>query len=99
MPRLRVLDRAEHPLKGIAEKDDQAHLVEAIDGVLRRLGGTSRRWRFDRMATVVDRQGELLPSFAAVAKHYGAAVDICPSRRAKRKGAVEKQQDCSAQRW
>jgi transposase len=83
----------------IAEKDDQAHLIEAIDGVLRRLGGTPRRWRFDRMATVVDRRGGLLPSFAAVAKHYGAAVDICPSRRAKRKGAVEKQQDYSAQRW
>jgi transposase len=83
----------------IAEKDDQPHLIEAIDGVLRRLGGTPRRWRFDRMATVVDRQGGLLPSFAAVAKHYGVAVDICPSRRAKRKGAVEKQQDYSAQRW
>ncbi len=83
----------------IAECDDQAHLVEAIDGVLRRLGGTPKRWRFDRMATVVDRQGKLLPNFAAVAKHYGVAVDICPSRRAKRKGAVEKQQDYSAQRW
>jgi transposase len=83
----------------IAETEDQAHLIEAIDGVLRRLGGTPRRWRFDRMATVVDRQGELLASFAAVAKHYGAAIDICPSRRAKRKGAVEKQQDFSAQRW
>jgi hypothetical protein len=83
----------------IAEKDDQAHLIEAIDGVLRRLGGTPKRWRFDRMTTVVDRQGGLQPSFAPVATHYGAAVDICPSRRAKRKGAVEKQQEYSAQRW
>lgn len=38
----------------IAETDDQAHLIEGIDGVLRRLGGTARRWRFDRMSTVVD---------------------------------------------
>ncbi len=83
----------------IAEVEDQAHLVEAIDGVLRRLGGTPRRWRVDRMGRVVDRQGELLDSFAAVAKHFGVALDICPSRRAKRKGAVEKQQDYSAQRW
>ena len=83
----------------IAECEDQAHLIEAIDGVLRRLGGTPRRWRFDRMGTVVDRGGNLLASFAAVAKFYGAAVDICPRRRAKRKGAVEKQQDYSAQRW
>ena len=30
-----------------------AHLVDAIDGVLRRLGGTPRAWRTDRMATVV----------------------------------------------
>ena len=30
-----------------------AHLIEALDGVLRRLGGTARSWRTDRMATVV----------------------------------------------
>jgi hypothetical protein len=51
------------------------------------------------MLTVVNTSGELLASFAAVAVHYGVGVDICPSRRAKRKGAVEKQQDYSAQRW
>jgi transposase len=37
-----------------SEAEDQPHLTEAIDGVLRRLGGTGRRWRTDRMATVVD---------------------------------------------
>src|SRR6266511_2795748 len=30
---------------------DFAHLVGALDGVLRRLGGTTRSWRTDRMAT------------------------------------------------
>ena len=30
-----------------------AHLIEALDGVLRRLGGTAKSWRTDRMATVV----------------------------------------------
>lgn len=83
----------------IAEHEDQPHLIEAIDQVLRRLGGTARRWRFDRMLTVVNTSGELLPSFAAVATFYGVGVAICPSRRAKRKGAVEKAQDFSAQRW
>lgn len=83
----------------IAEISDQAHLIEAIDQVLRRLGGTARRWRFDRMLTVVNTHGDLLPSFAAVATYYGVGVDICPSRRAKRKGAVEKTNDFSAQRW
>lgn len=83
-----------------AESEDQAHLVEAIDGVLRRLGGTARRWRFDRMATVVALgSGRVLQTFAEVAKYYGVGVDICPSRRAKRKGAVEKHNDFSAQRW
>jgi hypothetical protein len=37
----------------IASSMDQAHLIEAMDGVLRRLGGTARRWRVDRMATVI----------------------------------------------
>src|SRR3712207_2705894 len=36
----------------LAESTEQAHLIEALDGVVRRLGGVSRYWRFDRMATV-----------------------------------------------
>jgi transposase len=69
---------------------DQAHLVEAMDGVLRRLGGTTRVWRTDRLATVI-RPGtaEVQASFAPVAKHYGAIVVACPPRRGNRKGAVE----------
>jgi transposase len=69
---------------------DQAHLIEALDGVLRRLGGTARHWRTDRLATVV-RPGtaDIQASFAPVAKHYGAVVVPCPPRRGNRKGAVE----------
>ncbi|EQD74587.1 hypothetical protein B1A_04398, partial [mine drainage metagenome] len=37
----------------LAEHLDQAHLIEAMDGVLRRLGGTARVWRTDRLATVI----------------------------------------------
>ena len=37
----------------LSSSQDQAHLVEGIDGVLRRFGGTARRWRVDRMATVL----------------------------------------------
>jgi hypothetical protein len=45
--------------------------VEALDAVVTRLGGVSRRWRFDRMSTVCyPATGTLLPAFAAVAKHY-----------------------------
>ncbi len=74
----------------LAESMDQAHLVEAIDGVLRRLGGTAREWRTDRLATViVPGSGDVQPSFAPVAKHYRAVIRPCPPRRGNRKGVVE----------
>jgi transposase len=83
-----------------AESEDQPHLIEAIDAVLRRLGGTARRWRTDRMATVCDPgSGRLHPSFAAVARYYGVAVDVCPPRRGNRKGAVESRNHFITQRW
>lgn len=67
-----------------------AHLVEAIDGVLRRLGGTSRAWRTDRMAAVVGPGTDRITAqFAQVAKHYGVEVWVCPPRRPQRKGVVE----------
>lgn len=92
-----------HSSKGrgvFAESMDQAHLVEAIHGVLQRLGGTARRWRIDRLAGAVDQKtGRLLSSFAAVAKYYGVAVDVCPPRRANRKGVVEKHHHFGAGRW
>jgi hypothetical protein len=37
----------------LAEAMDQAHLTEAMDAVMRRLGGTARHWRTDRLATVI----------------------------------------------
>jgi hypothetical protein len=74
----------------LCESMDQAHLIEAIDGVLRRLGGTARVWRTDRLATViVPGSADVQASFAPVAKHYGAVVAPCPPRRGNRKGAVE----------
>jgi transposase len=83
-----------------AESEDQAHLIEAIDGVLRRLGGTARCWRVDRMATVVDpNTGKLQASFAPVAKHYQVSVVACPPRRGNRKGSVEKSIHFATQRF
>ena len=74
----------------VCEGQSFAHLVEGIDGVLRRLGGTSRAWRTDRMASVVclgtDR---ITTGFAQVAKHYGVEIWVCPPRRPQRKGVVE----------
>jgi transposase len=74
----------------LAEAIDQAHLVEAMDAVMRRLGGTTRKWRTDRLTTViVPGTADVQVSFAPVAKHYGAIVVPCPPRRGNRKGAVE----------
>jgi transposase len=84
----------------LADAEDFPHLVEAIDAVVRRLGGLTRRWRFDRMATVCSpSSGRLTAAFAGVAKYYTVAVDVCPSRHGNRKGVVEKANHAAAQRW
>ena len=84
----------------ISSSQDQAHLVEGIDAVLRHLGGTARRWRVDRMATVVvPGTDRIQPSFVGVAKHYGVGIDACPPRRPNRKGVVEKAIHYLSQRW
>jgi len=84
----------------IAAATDQPHLIEAMDGVLRRLGGTARRWRVDRMATViVPGTADVQATFAPVAKYYGAAVAPCPPRRGNRKGSVEAAVRFATGRW
>jgi len=84
----------------IANAMDQPHLVEALDGVLRRLGGTARAWRTDRLSTViVPGSAAVQPSFAPVAKHYGVVIRPCPPRRGNRKGAVEASVRYLCGRW
>jgi len=79
---------------------DQPHLVQGLDRVTRALGGVSKTWRFDRMATVCDPgSGRITASFAGVAKHYSVSVSVCPPRRGNRKGVVEKNNHTAAQRW
>ena len=73
-----------------SEAEDFAHLAGALDALLRRLGGTARCWRTDRMASVVEPgSGRLRPEAAELAKHYAVTVAVCPPRRAQRKGVVE----------
>ncbi len=84
----------------LATSLDQAHLIEAIDAVLRRLGGTAHDWRTDRLATViVPGSADVQPSFAPVAKHYGVTIRPCPPRRGNRKGAVEASVRYLCGRW
>jgi transposase len=85
---------------GLEPATDQPHLVQSLDRVTRVLGGVTRSWRFDRMATVCDPgSGRVTASFAGVAKHYSVSVRICPPRRGNRKGVVEKANLTAAQRW
>lgn len=84
----------------LAESEDQPHLVEALDQVVRRLGGCTKTWRFDRMATVCHPPtGRITATFGPIAKHYGVTIAICPSRHGNRKGVVEKGNHSLAQRW
>jgi transposase len=83
-----------------SEQMDQPHLVVGMHEVLGRLGGTPKRWRVDRMATViVPGTDQVQASFAPVAKHYGVGVDPCPARHGNRKGVVEKNIHFLTQRW
>jgi transposase len=84
----------------LCESEDQPHLIEGLDRVARALGGLTRDWRFDRMATVISPStGKVSASFAAVARHYGVSVKPCPPRRGNRKGVVEKANHVAAQRF
>jgi hypothetical protein len=75
-------------------------VIDALHRICVALGGLTRTWRFDRMATVCHPgTGQVTASFAAVAKHYGVSVAICPPRRGNRKGVVEKANHTAAQRW
>ncbi len=84
----------------LADSEDQAHLIEGLHAVSGRLGGVPKQWRVYRMATVVSpNSGRVTASFAAVARHYGVQVKLCPPRHGNRKGSVEKSNDSAAQRW
>jgi transposase len=84
----------------LAECEEQPYLVASLHAVCGRLGGVTRRWRFDRMSTVCHPEsGDVTASFAEAAKYYGVIVDVCPSRRGWRKGVVEKANHSAAQRW
>ena len=52
----------------LAPAGDQAHLIDALDKTTRKLGGLTKKWRFDRMTTVYHPDsGKVTATFAAVA--------------------------------
>jgi hypothetical protein len=97
---LGTLSHSGHLRGVLSDRTDQPHLVEAMDGVIRRLGGSTRIWRTDRLATViVPGTRDVQASFAPVAKHYGTIVEPCPPRRGNRKGVVEAAVRYACGRW
>ena len=86
--------------RGLRPHCEPCSAVDALDKTTRKLGGLTRKWRFDRMSTVCHPEsGKVTVTFAAVAKYYGVQVAICPPRRGNRKGVVEKSNHTAAQRW
>lgn len=63
---------------GLAAADDLPHYVEAVDQVLRRLGGTGARWLFDRTPPVCSPAGKVAATFHEIATYYGASIAIRP---------------------
>jgi hypothetical protein len=59
---------------------DLAQCVEAVDHVLRRLGGTGGRWLFDRTPPVCSPSGKVTVAFREVATYYGAFLAIRAQR-------------------
>lgn len=79
---------------------DVPHLLAAMTTLLALLGGLTRVWRFDRMATVLNPvTRDLTPMFAGFAKHHGVQPIVCRPRSGNRKGVVEKNNHTAAQRW
>lgn len=79
---------------------DVPHLLAAMTALLALLGGLTRVWRFDRMATVLNPvTRDLTPMFAGFAKHHGVQAVVCRPRSGNRKGVVEKNNHTAAQRW
>jgi len=88
-------------LRGVfAEGETFAHLAGALDGLLRRFGGTTKSWRTDRMSTIVNPGTDRIRAeAAALAKHYGTTIAVCPSNRPQRKGPVERGVGYLTQSW
>jgi transposase len=77
-----------------SEAKDTGHLIAGVDGVIRRLGGVTKRVRIDAIeGGVIPGTRKLVPAFADACRHYGVGVDICAPRRGNRKGVVEKAND------
>jgi hypothetical protein len=82
----------------LAENEELPHLVEAMEHVMRQLGGSTRRWCFDRTPPVYcPRTNRVTPEFSQVAEHYGVDVEICPQGDPRRAACTTPRQ--TALQW
>jgi hypothetical protein len=76
----------------LTDSEGFPYMVEAIDEVLRRLGGTGARWILDPSVLVDSRtSGRNLREFAQVAEHYGTSIEAAPPRTER--GGVLSEED------
>ncbi|MEV8093366.1 IS21 family transposase [Kitasatospora sp. NPDC085879] len=70
--------RHAHRWRGVLlDSDEFPQVLEAVDYLLRRLGGTAPRWRFDRAAPVrCPSTGRLAKDFAPVGRYYGVEIEL-----------------------
>jgi Putative ATPase subunit of terminase (gpP-like) len=63
----------------LAENEELPHLVEAMDHVIRRLGGSTRSWQFAwTLTTACPRTNHATPGLAEIAAYYDVSVEISP---------------------
>jgi hypothetical protein len=61
----------------LTESEEFPQFAEAVDGVLRRLGGTGGIWRFERSMTVCSPStGKLTRPLSQLAEFYGVAIGL-----------------------
>ncbi|MCU7825012.1 Mu transposase domain-containing protein [Kitasatospora sp. DSM 101779] len=61
----------------LLDSDDFPQVLEAVDHLLRRLGGTAPRWRFDSAVPVrCPATGRLAKEFATVGRYYGVEIEL-----------------------
>ncbi|MEZ0092384.1 ANTAR domain-containing protein [Streptacidiphilus sp. EB129] len=65
----------------LTDSEEFPQLAEAVDQVLRRLGGTGGVWRFDRsLAAYSPSTGKVARAVAQLAEHYGVAIGLPPAQ-------------------
>ena len=84
----------------LVDAEDFPHLVEALETGVRKLGGTTHDWRFDRMATVCyPSSGRFDRGIRPSRQALRDPLLVCPLRRGNGKGVVGKRITRRSQRW